>query len=46
MKLSVSGVVDLKTVRTLAKLGPDRISVGRLTHSAPAPDLSLKIEAR
>ena len=46
VKLEVSGGVDLKTVRALAKLGPDRISVGRITHSAPALDLSLKIEAR
>ncbi|TBR19397.1 carboxylating nicotinate-nucleotide diphosphorylase [bacterium] len=43
--LEVSGGVDLATIRALAKLGPDRISVGRLTHSAPALDLSLKIEA-
>lgn len=46
VKLEVSGGVDLKTVRALARLGPDRISVGRITHSAPALDLSLKIEAR
>jgi nicotinate-nucleotide pyrophosphorylase (carboxylating) len=45
VKLEVSGGVDLKTIRALARLGPDRISVGRLTHSAPALDLSLKIEA-
>ena len=44
VKVEVSGGVDLKTVRTLARLGPDRISVGRLTHSAPALDLSMKIE--
>lgn len=46
VKLEVSGGVDLNTIRALAKLGPDRISVGRITHSAPALDLSLKIEAR
>ena len=45
VKLEVSGGVDLRTVRALALLGPDRISIGRLTHSAPALDLSLKIEA-
>lgn len=45
VKLEVSGGVDLKTIRALARLGPDRISVGRITHSAPALDLSLKIEA-
>jgi nicotinate-nucleotide pyrophosphorylase (carboxylating) len=46
VKLEVSGGVDLNSIRALAKLGPDRISVGRITHSAPALDLSLKIEAR
>ncbi|MBI3298791.1 MAG: carboxylating nicotinate-nucleotide diphosphorylase [Elusimicrobia bacterium] len=44
VKVEVSGGVDLHTVRALALLGPDRISVGRLTHSAPALDLSMKIE--
>lgn len=43
-QVEVSGGVDLKTIRALALLGPDRISVGRLTHSAPALDLSMKIE--
>ena len=41
--IEVSGNVNLKTIRPLAKLGPDRISIGRLTHSAPALDLSLEI---
>ncbi len=45
VKIEVSGGVDLTTLRSLAGLGPDRISVGRLTHSAPALDLSMKIEA-
>lgn len=45
VKLEVSGGVDLKTVRALAALGPDRISVGKLTHSAPALDISMKFEA-
>ncbi|MDE2292616.1 MAG: carboxylating nicotinate-nucleotide diphosphorylase [Elusimicrobia bacterium] len=44
VKVEVSGGVDLSTIRALARLGPDRISVGRLTHSAPALDLSMKIE--
>jgi nicotinate-nucleotide pyrophosphorylase (carboxylating) len=34
--------VKLADVRRLAKLGVDRISVGALTHSAPALDLSLE----
>lgn len=45
VKVEVSGGVDLAGVRALARLGPDRISVGKLTHSAPALDLSLKFEA-
>lgn len=41
--IEVSGGVTLKTVRSLARLNPDRISVGALTHSAPALDLSLEL---
>ncbi|MEK7743969.1 MAG: carboxylating nicotinate-nucleotide diphosphorylase [Elusimicrobiota bacterium] len=44
VRIEVSGGVDLPSVRRLARLGPDRISVGRLTHSAPALDISLEIE--
>ncbi|MBI4679210.1 MAG: nicotinate-nucleotide diphosphorylase [Elusimicrobia bacterium] len=43
-QVEISGGVSLATVRSLAKLGPDRISVGRITHSAPALDLSLELE--
>jgi len=43
-RVEVSGGVDLRSVTALARLGPDRISVGRLTHSAPALDLSLKLD--
>ena len=43
IKLEISGGVSLKTVRALARLGPDRISIGRLTHSAPALDLGLDL---
>ena len=42
--IEVSGGVRLDQVRALARLGPDRISVGRLTHSAPALDLGLDLE--
>ena len=42
-RIEVSGGVDLSTVRALAKLGPDRISIGALTHSAPALDLGLDL---
>ncbi|MBV8558579.1 MAG: carboxylating nicotinate-nucleotide diphosphorylase [Planctomycetaceae bacterium] len=42
--LEASGGVTLATVAALAKTGVDRISVGALTHSAPALDLGLDIE--
>jgi nicotinate-nucleotide pyrophosphorylase (carboxylating) len=42
--VEVSGGVDLKTVRAYAEAGPDLISVGALTHSAPAADISLEVE--
>ena len=43
VQIEVSGGVGLSEVRALAKLGPDRISIGRLTHSAPALDLGLDL---
>lgn len=39
-----SGGVDLRSVRAFAETGVDRISIGALTHSAPAVDLSLLVE--
>jgi nicotinate-nucleotide pyrophosphorylase (carboxylating) len=39
-----SGGVDLSTVQAFAECGVDRISIGALTHSAPAVDLSLLVE--
>jgi nicotinate-nucleotide pyrophosphorylase (carboxylating) len=41
--VEASGGVSLATVRAIAETGVDLISVGALTHSAPAVDLSLKI---
>ncbi|HEX7401693.1 MAG TPA: carboxylating nicotinate-nucleotide diphosphorylase [candidate division Zixibacteria bacterium] len=41
IKIEVSGGVTLKNVRYIALTGVDFISVGALTHSAPALDLSL-----
>ena len=38
-----SGGVNLRTVRKIAKVGVDYISVGALTHSAGSLDLSLKV---
>ena len=42
-RLEISGGVNLKTVRKFAELGVDMISIGALTHSAPALDISLEI---
>jgi nicotinate-nucleotide pyrophosphorylase (carboxylating) len=43
--LEVSGGVTLDTVRAIAEAGVDLISVGALTHSARAVDISMRIEA-
>jgi nicotinate-nucleotide pyrophosphorylase (carboxylating) len=42
--LEASGGVTLETVREIATTGVDFVSVGALTHSAPALDLSLILE--
>ncbi len=42
--LEASGGITLLNVRQYAETGVDWISVGALTHSAPAADLSLEIE--
>ncbi|NPV46635.1 MAG: carboxylating nicotinate-nucleotide diphosphorylase [Armatimonadetes bacterium] len=42
--LEASGGVNLDTVSAIAATGVDLISVGALTHSAPAVDISLEIE--
>ena len=41
--LEASGNVSLKTVRGIAETGVDYISVGKLTHSAPAVDIGADI---
>lgn len=41
--VEVSGGVTLETVARIAAAGPDRISVGALTHSAPSLDLSMRV---
>ena len=38
--LEASGGVNLETIREIAATGVDRISIGALTHSAPALDVS------
>jgi nicotinate-nucleotide pyrophosphorylase (carboxylating) len=45
MLLEASGGVRLETVRAIAGSGVDRISIGALTHSAPALDVGLDIES-
>ena len=37
-----SGNINLKTVKSVAATGVDRISVGSITHSAPAIDFKLE----
>jgi nicotinate-nucleotide pyrophosphorylase (carboxylating) len=44
--LEASGGVTLDAVRAIAETGVDLISVGALTHSAHAVDLSMRIEAK
>jgi nicotinate-nucleotide pyrophosphorylase (carboxylating) len=43
-QLEVSGGVSLDTVRTIAKTGVDRISIGKLTKDVMAVDLSMRVE--
>ncbi|MBA2440194.1 MAG: nicotinate-nucleotide diphosphorylase (carboxylating), partial [Thermoleophilaceae bacterium] len=42
--LEASGNMTLETVREYAEAGVDLISVGRITHSARAVDISFKIQ--
>jgi nicotinate-nucleotide pyrophosphorylase (carboxylating) len=42
--IEASGGMDLERVRSYAEAGVDLISVGRLTHSARAVDISFKIQ--
>lgn len=44
-RLEASGGVDLSTVRSIAETGVDFVSVGAITHSAPALDLSMLVDA-
>jgi nicotinate-nucleotide pyrophosphorylase (carboxylating) len=43
LEIEASGGVNLKTVRSIGRTGVDRVSVGALTHSAPAVDISLEV---
>jgi nicotinate-nucleotide pyrophosphorylase (carboxylating) len=44
VETEASGNVGLENVRSVAESGVDYVSVGALTHSAPALDISFKIE--
>jgi nicotinate-nucleotide pyrophosphorylase (carboxylating) len=43
LEIEASGGITLKTVRAISRTGVDRVSVGALTHSAPAADISLEL---
>ncbi len=42
-KTEASGNINLKTVKLIASTGVERISIGSITHSAPAIDFKLEI---
>jgi nicotinate-nucleotide pyrophosphorylase (carboxylating) len=44
VKTEISGGVTLERLPEIAASGADFVSVGALTHSAPAADLSFEIE--
>jgi nicotinate-nucleotide pyrophosphorylase (carboxylating) len=44
IRIEASGGITLENVRQFAEAGVDWISIGALTHSAPAVDLSFEIE--
>jgi nicotinate-nucleotide pyrophosphorylase (carboxylating) len=43
-KIEISGGVTLERMPELSQTGADYVSIGALTHSAPAADLSFEIE--
>jgi nicotinate-nucleotide pyrophosphorylase (carboxylating) len=42
--LEASGNIDAANIRAVAETGVDLISVGAITHSAPALDISMDVE--
>ena len=38
-----SGNIDLKKIKSVAATGVNRVSIGSITHSAPAVDFKLEI---
>lgn len=45
-QIEVSGGLTLQNIHSVARLQPERISIGALTHSAPALDISLEISKK
>ncbi|MDH3585152.1 MAG: nicotinate-nucleotide diphosphorylase (carboxylating), partial [Phycisphaerae bacterium] len=45
VQLEASGGLTLENLRSAAETGVDRIAVGAITHSAPALDIGLDLEA-
>jgi nicotinate-nucleotide pyrophosphorylase (carboxylating) len=43
-KVELSGGITLETVRAYAEAGADFVSAGAITHSAPAMDISFRLE--
>ncbi len=43
-KIEVSGTIDLSSIRAYAEAGADFASAGALTHSAPAADISFRLD--
>ena len=43
IETEASGNVDLSNIAAIGAVGPDFVSVGRITHSAPTADLSMRI---
>ncbi len=43
IETEVSGGVNLDNIAAIGAIGPDFVSVGRITHSAPVADLSMRI---
>ena len=44
IETEASGNVTLDNIAAIGAAGPDFVSVGRITHSAPAADLSMRIQ--
>ncbi|MDR2811830.1 MAG: carboxylating nicotinate-nucleotide diphosphorylase [Endomicrobium sp.] len=42
-EIEISGNVNFQTIKEFAKLDVDKISIGMITHSAPALDVSLEV---